>query len=344
MKNLILFLFCVLSSFNLLSQDIGITGSFSPNPTPVGGTSTLTVQFINSEPFMTYDIGEVYVQISFPSNYAPTGAPTGNFTSYFNLVDQGGGLWLGYNTVVIPTLLDLLPLGGQLVLNWQVTGISVTSGALTNLETNFDSLDDGTDGDNLYTTGLTVTAPLPIKLVSFEGRSTSCDQINLAWQTVSERNNDYIEIQRSSNGIDFVTLEKLSGTNRSDLNSYSYYDRNELVGGTKYYYRLKQVDFDGKFEYHKVIAVEHICASEPLALGIYPNPAIDKVNITLTGLSVPTEVNLSILNNEGSLVRTLTINSATNNEFYLNDLPAGVYHLKAEGFEETLTARFIRIQ
>lgn len=336
---LILIIFCYFQTISFSQYDVTLNAIFNPNTVPSGQTTYFELTFCNLTPTaLSVPTGGVGVQVNWGTGYSGDVAPTGAIASLFNWFDIGNG-WYGVNNAPIT-----FPTCG--VLSFEVIANAPNSGGSQSSYSSqiFPPGTDLTPGNNNGSQTLVVTAPLPIKLVSFEGRSTSCDQINLAWQTVSERNNDYIEIQRSSNGIDFVTLEKLSGTNRSDLNSYSYYDRNELVGGTKYYYRLKQVDFDGKFEYHKVIAVEHICASEPLALGIYPNPAIDKVNITLTGLSVPTEVNLSILNNEGSLVRTLTINSATNNEFYLNDLPAGVYHLKSEGFEETLTARFIRIQ
>lgn len=325
----------------LKSQDVGISGSYSPTTVAVGQTSTLTVNFANND-FVSYPVGEVWVQVSIPIANMSGANPSGDFMTYFgNFSYVGGNVWYGTNTIPIPAA----PLFFGATLTLQVTGTApIVPNNSTIFDTGFDSLNDGFTGDNNSDAGLTVTAPLPIKLVSFEGRSTSCDQIDLMWQTSSERNNEYIELQRSSNGIDFVTLDKLSGTNRSDLNSYVYYDRSELIVGNKYYYRLKQVDFDGKFEYHKVIAVEHTCAAEKLSLNIYPNPAIDKVSITLDGLKVPTDLTLSVLNNEGSLVKTLSINSSVINEYILSDLPAGVYHLRTEGLDQALTVKFIRIQ
>lgn len=347
MKNLSLILVCFLTFTLLKAQDVGISGSFNPSTVAVGQTSVLTVNF-GQNAFISYPIGEVWVQVTFPQAFYDCNAtPTGDFMTYFSDFndDDNDGIWFGYNTAPIPALLS----GGFVgaTLNMVVTGIApIGTNSSTLFATDFDSFTElsSTTGDNLSDAGMIVTAPLPIKLVSFDGRSSSCDQIDLTWQTTSERNNEYIEVQRSSNGIDFVTLDKLSGTNRSDLNSYAYYDRSELITGNKYYYRLKQVDFDGKFEYHRVIAVEHTCAGEKLALNIYPNPAIDKVSITLDGLKVPTDLTLSVLNNEGSLVRTLSINSAVINEYILSDLPAGVYHLRTEGLDQALTVKFIRIQ
>lgn len=344
MKNLFLFLFFALSGFTLMSQDVGITGSYSPNQTSVGGTSTLTVLFTNNDPLMSYSIGEVYVQITFPSNYSPAGAPTGNLTSYFNLVDQGGGLWLGYNTVVIPSLVGLLPLGGQLILNWQVTGNSLTPGAVTNLETNFDSLTDLATLDNLATAGLSVVSPMPITLSSFTGTSVDCDHVSLQWETASEINNEYMEILRSSDGKEFLSIGKVAGTNAAEGSKYSMEDHNYLLPNAKYYYVIRQVDFDGRMTHHEVIAVDHTCKDVPFGIDVYPNPATDKIHIALTGFGEDTEVKLQIVNNEGSLLRSISVNTSSVQDVSLDDLQAGIYQIQSTNLDKPLSARFIKIQ
>lgn len=90
-------------------------------------------------------------------------------------------------------------------------------------------------------------APLPVELIGF---NVSCisEQVHLSWQTATEINNDYFEIQQSINGYDYNSIIKIDGAgNSTTLNSYEYQvtDREMLKG----YYRLKQVDFDGAFEY-----------------------------------------------------------------------------------------------
>jgi hypothetical protein len=85
--------------------------------------------------------------------------------------------------------------------------------------------------------------PLPIELISFEGQSHE-GHIILTWVTASEINNDYFSLERSSNGSDFVSLGKVSGSVNSMVKKeYNYSDRNNTAG--IYYYRLFQTDRDG---------------------------------------------------------------------------------------------------
>lgn len=345
MKSLTLTLFWLLSFLFLNGQDIGINGSYTPTSITIGQTSVLSVNFVQNA-FIPYPIGEVEVQITFPQAFYDCNAtPTGNFMTYFADFNDNDndGIWFGTNTSVIPALLS----GGFVgaTLNMVVTGISpITTNSATLFDVAFDILTDTAPINNNTTAGMIVNAPLPIKLVTFEGRSKDCDHIDLSWTTAQERNNDYIEVQRSINGTEFITIGKVSGSNRSDLNAYTFEDNTNLIPGAKYYYRLRQVDFDGSAEFHRIIGVEHTCQEIPLALNIYPNPAIDKINIVLTGMKVATDVKLSVLNNEGKAVRNITINSGVNNEYLLNDLPAGVYHLRADDLDQVLNAKFIRIQ
>jgi hypothetical protein len=325
---------------------VGITGSYNMNPVTVGQTTVLNIAFSQND-LVAYPVNNVEVYITFPQAiYDCNMTPTGDFMTYFaNFNDNDNdGVWFGTNTIPIPALLS----GGFVgcTLNMVVTAIAPGTGS-TLLNTDFAATSpftDTEDGDNGFASPLIVNAPLPIKLVTFEGRSKDCEHIDLSWTTAQERNNDYIEVQRSINGTEFSTIGKVSGNNRSDLNAYTFEDNTNLIPGAKYYYRLRQVDFDGSAEFHRIIGVEHTCIETPLALNIYPNPAIDKINIVLTGMKVATDVKLSVLNNEGKTIRNITINSGVNNEYLLNDLPAGVYHLRADDLDQVLNAKFIRIQ
>jgi hypothetical protein len=95
--------------------------------------------------------------------------------------------------------------------------------------------------------------PLPVELLAF---NTSClgDKIKLTWSTASETNNDYFSIDRSKDNYnwEFVTTVNGNGNSNSVID-YSAFDispyTNTLQGTEPTYYRLKQVDFDGKFEY-----------------------------------------------------------------------------------------------
>lgn len=95
---------------------------------------------------------------------------------------------------------------------------------------------------------------LPVDLVSFTGSATDATSALLKWTTASENNNSYFEILRSSDRENFSSLGMVQGAgNTSSLINYSFTDAG-LSSGT-YYYKLKQVDIDGKKSLSETIAI-----------------------------------------------------------------------------------------
>ncbi|WP_017259344.1 hypothetical protein [Pedobacter arcticus] len=92
---------------------------------------------------------------------------------------------------------------------------------------------------------LSTINPLPVKLVSFQGKLDKANGITLSWSTASEQNNAYFELQKSNDGINWSLLQTITGKGNSDqLLIYSYADVSPFNGNN--YYLLKQVDFNGK--------------------------------------------------------------------------------------------------
>ncbi len=118
---------------------------------------------------------------------------------------------------------------------------------------------------------------LPIELLSF---ISACNKgvTTLKWQTASEINNDYFEIQKSENAIDFHKIGEVSGNGNSNkVQSYSFVDENS--SRQTVYYRLKQVDFNGAYKYSQIITSN--CVDENNELSIYPNPIKNSFTIKL---------------------------------------------------------------
>ena len=118
--------------------------------------------------------------------------------------------------------------------------------------------------------------PLPIELLSFIATPIN-KQVNLAWVTASETNNDHFEIERSIDGINFeyVTKVKAYGNGNSSIKqTYNVLDENPYKGLS--YYRLKQVDKTSDFKYANIVSID---LKENSYLNIYPNPATDKLYI-----------------------------------------------------------------
>lgn len=123
---------------------------------------------------------------------------------------------------------------------------------------------------------ITEFPPLPVELIDFKASLFKDDKARLEWSTASETNNDYFEIERSSNGIDFRSLGKVSGNGTTTLASnYEYLDQSPPAGTQ--YYRLKQVDFDGQFSYSDIKSVNLSLLNNQISL--FPNPGNEYVFI-----------------------------------------------------------------
>jgi hypothetical protein len=109
-----------------------------------------------------------------------------------------------------------------------------------------------------------ISEPLPIELTNFEA---NCEEkgVVLNWETASELNNDYFEVQKSENGIDFNTLTTIPGNGSSNMTTnYSYVDVNGTMGGA--FYRIAQVDFDGYAKEYEAVKVNPCFSNDNLTV------------------------------------------------------------------------------
>ena len=139
--------------------------------------------------------------------------------------------------------------------------------------------------------------PLPIELLCFTAEC-SPPNIIIEWATASEINNDYFTVERSFDGVNFDILGTLAGAgNSSQIQYYSFIDNKPFDGIS--YYRLKQTDFDGKYEYFNIIAAN--CRNEFFGdIKVYPNPVINELTIEMAGNNKP--VKFEIIDLTGKVV------------------------------------------
>jgi hypothetical protein len=108
---------------------------------------------------------------------------------------------------------------------------------------------------------ISCTSVLPIELVSFETENKSCGENIITWKTASELNNNYIDIERSLDAINFESIKRINSTENSyDVKSYSYKDESKSNGYI--YFRLKQVDLDGTINYSSISSVNSNCGEK----------------------------------------------------------------------------------
>lgn len=118
-----------------------------------------------------------------------------------------------------------------------------------------------------------ISSPLPVELISFDVTSED-NEIHLTWQTATEINNDYFNIERSEDGEHFYQIGQIMGNgNSSVVNQYTYKDR--LFIAPVEYYRLKQVDYDGAYEYFPSKRVETTASLETLKIQVFPTVVED---------------------------------------------------------------------
>lgn len=114
---------------------------------------------------------------------------------------------------------------------------------------------------------------LPVRLKEFVGQRNELIN-NLSWTTASETNNEYFEVQHSTDGRQFEAVGQVKGYGNSNTER-DYYFSHEVSGSAISYYRLKQVDFDGKYEYSGIISVRSENDRLDESIAVSPNPVAD---------------------------------------------------------------------
>tara|TARA_R110002124_G_scaffold137940_2_gene301072 strand:- start:31698 stop:33821 length:2124 start_codon:yes stop_codon:yes gene_type:complete len=207
------------------------------------------------------------------------------------------------------------------VLDWKEAGT-------VNPTTNTVSLNSGDGFGDMYAMDNT-DSRLPIVLLSFIAERSELG-VKLKWVTTSEINNDFFTVERSVNGIDFEPILYVQGKGTSEeTNTYETLDNGPLSGRS--YYRLKQTDFNGAFDYSEVIGVNAAINSELETLvKIFPNAISpgDYLNIHLNK-NGEEEIIVKLFTLEG--IEILEIRKQTNEGFKVEIptyLKSGIYILK----------------
>lgn len=172
---------------------------------------------------------------------------------------------------------------------------------------------------------------LPAGLMTFQGKEVDCS-IKLEWRTATEENTQYFEIQKSTDGINFTSLTRVTaiGNSNTPIN-YRHVDVNP---SEQNYYRLKTVDADGEYEYSNTISVTSFCY-EGGVVEVFPNPlsGTELLNMRFhSNESIP--ITIKIMDGLGRILDDMNVDltEGVNNFYYdAKDLPAGVYSLRFEG-------------
>ncbi len=195
--------------------------------------------------------------------------------------DMGTSLSAGVWTDVATVSFTILDNTGTADFQWEVASTQATVAYLE-------------DNSTLLTaSGLSdESVPLPVELISFEAINET-GRIRLRWTTATELNNEYFQVLRSKDGAEWTGVGTVDGYGTTnEPRYYTFFDETAPVG--TWYYKLRQVDFDGAFEYSSIIRIYR--GEDDFAVSIYPSPTTGNVNVRLQGLSAEEKLDYRVLN------------------------------------------------
>jgi hypothetical protein len=177
--------------------------------------------------------------------------------------------------------------------------------------------------------------PLPVEWLSFDAQPVSEKDIQLNWITATEINNDFFVVEHTTNGIDFRALTTLAGNgNSSTVNFYDWLHKDAPVGDN--YYRLKQVDFNGDFEYSPVRIAR--IAGEGIQVHSFSTG-----DFLIVNLSEPVQnTRIQLYDLTGRMLINHETQSGNRFEVSINHLSRGVYVVQVSAAGISYSSKFVR--
>ncbi len=176
---------------------------------------------------------------------------------------------------------------------------------------------------------------LPIELGDFKGERLK-NNVTLHWKTLSEVDNDYFNVQRSTNLSTWTTISRIEGAgNSSEIKTYEFVDRQ--APKSQVYYRLVQVDFNGAEFYSNVLRLH----AENHNTEVYPNPVQDELNIRFNKLASPARIYLYDIHGKLLIEKGVEAGS-TKLSLNTNDLISGIYFINIEGNDISFMKKLVK--
>lgn len=303
------------------------------------------VFMVDSTGYAVGELGKIY---KYDTNYQyplTVTRPNGNETFYSGTQESINWVWSDTSNVTIEysygtgwnTIVTNYPNTGEYI--WTVPNVN-TNQALVKI-----SKADDSGVYDMSNYPFRIRPFIPVELVSFNA-DVWPGSVALSWSTASEVNNFGFEIQRSIDNTDFFAIGFVNGYGTTtELNHYTYTDQNLVPG--KYYYRLKQVDFDGTFEYSNIVEADVVGAVDFSLNQNYPNPFNPS---TVISFSIPVSEYVTIkiydmLGNEVGVIVNEELPAGTHKaEFVTEGLSSGTYfyRMQAGSYSDTKKMIFLK--
>lgn len=183
--------------------------------------------------------------------------------------------------------------------------------------------------DNFRTNGVISQIALPVNFIGFEAKKVN-SSVQLTWKIAGEENVDRYEVERSEDGRTFTTIGTVA---RNGKDTYNYFDGNPTSTG---YYRVRNVDNDGKFKYSTIARM--VNGKSDIVLKAFPQPV--QTQLTLQHPGITGKALVSISTADGRVVRTITpATNAMQTYVDMSGLKPGMYMLRfdsGDGSSQTM--------
>ncbi|MGZ5302537.1 MAG: T9SS type A sorting domain-containing protein [Bacteroidia bacterium] len=160
-------------------------------------------------------------------------------------------------------------------------------------------------GDSYNKTSTSPVYPitaLPVEFISFTATKQSNEMAMLNFATAWEINNAGFEVERSTNGISWNNIGFVAGNgNATEINNYAFSTSLANISAPVVYYRLKQVDFNGQFEYSATRTMR-LSATAAAATSVYPNPATSRISVNLDGVAAGEMAKITVMDMSGKII------------------------------------------
>ncbi len=168
---------------------------------------------------------------------------------------------------------------------------------------------------------------LPVELIRFDAVKGD-EHIDLSWATASEVNNSHFEVEKSYDAKTWVKIGEVKGNGNSQaIIKYAFTDEAGLGEAGQAFYRLKQVDFDGVFEYSYVRHISGMAIEKEKITSVYPNPANQFVNVKIDEFGL---FNIELTDAAGN-VRLRKETSEPVETLQIGEFPTGIYYIHVIG-------------
>lgn len=182
----------------------------------------------------------------------------------------------------------------------------------------------------------TLGATLPVHWLYVKGE-VKTDGTLLTWATGTEQQADKFIVEYSTDGATYLPAGEVKASNQPNGSTYSWLHRHNTSGVV--YYRIKQTDQDGQYEYSKVIVL--LFRNNLSSFAVFPNPATDRLNVALPPQRVVTS--LSVYSNDGRLLQKRAATGASGViSIPVSQLQKGSYYLVIEEKSGKTTLPFVK--